>query len=136
MPRYNDGAVRKIFKIFSMEDSNLEHDIAGFRKRMRHMPAGFIDDDQLNARVNVSVPEHCSLRNSQLGPFCCQEHCVWKTHFNLKHKLEDEDPVHRTVELGSYVESAWEESETCRWDTEDLWNKDIDMEAALGMGHA
>ena len=106
MPRYTDRAVRKIVKIFSLEDSNLEHDIAEFRKKMQHMPAGFIDDDQLNAHVNVSVPEHCSLRNSQLGPCCCQEHCVWKTHFNLKHKLEDEDPVHRTVEAGSYVESA------------------------------
>ena len=43
--------------------------------------------------------------------------------------------VHRTVELRSYVESAREESETWRWDTEDLWNSDIDVEAALGMGH-
>ena len=61
---------------------------------------------------------------------------VRKLNFNLKHKLEDEDPVHRTKELRSYVESDWEESETCSWDTEDLWNSDIDMEDALGMGHA
>ena len=61
---------------------------------------------------------------------------MWKTHFNLKYQLEDEDPVHRTVELRRYVKSAWEESETCRWDTEDLWNNNIDVEAALGMGHA
>ena len=107
MPRYTDRAVRKIVKIFSLEDSNLEHDLAEFRKKMQHMPAGFIDDDQLNACVNVSVSEHCSLRNSQLGPCCCQEHCVWKTHFNLKHKLEDED----------------------------LWNNYIDVEAVLDNGH-
>ena len=45
---------------------------------------------------------------------------MWKTHFNLKYKFEedeDEDPVNRTVELGSYVVSALGELETYRWST-------------------
>ena len=64
------------------------------------------------------------------------EHCVWKTHFDLKYQLEDEDPVHRTIELRSYVESDWEELETDRWDTGYLWDNNIAMEAVLGMGQA
>ena len=43
-------------------------------------------------------------------------------------------PVHWTAELGSYVVSAWEELETYRWDTEDLWDNHINIDAVLGMG--
>ena len=39
MPRYTGKAVRKIVKIFSLEDFNPEHDIAEFRKNTQHMPA-------------------------------------------------------------------------------------------------
>ena len=104
---------------------------------MQHMPTGFIYDDQLIPRVNMSDPKHCSLKNSQLGPCCRQEHCFWHTHFNRKYAFEqDEDPVHKTVELGSYLESAWEELVTDKWDTGDLRDNNIPMEAVLGMGPA
>ena len=67
LPRYTDRSVRKIVKIFSLEDSNLEKDIAELRKKMEEMPTGFIDDDQLTGWVNLADPEHCSLKNSRLG---------------------------------------------------------------------
>jgi hypothetical protein len=119
-------------KTSSLEDSNLEQDIAELRKKMQKMPTSFIDDDQLIPRVNLADPEYCSLKNSKRGKCCCQLHCEWKTHFNLKYKFEaDVDPFHRTVEL---VVSAWEELETYRWDTEDLWDNHINIDAVLGMG--
>ena len=127
--------LRKIVKIFSLENSNLEQHIAELRKKMQKMPTSFIDDDQLIPRVNLADPEYCSLKNSKRGKCCCQLHCEWKTHFNLKYIFDEDDLVHMTVELGSYVESAWEELETYRWDTEDLWNNN-DVEAVLGMGPA
>ena len=68
LPRYTDRSLRKIVKIFSLDDSNLEQDIAELRQNMQQMPTGFIDDDQLIPLVNLADPEHCSLKNSQLEP--------------------------------------------------------------------
>ena len=60
LPRYTDRSVRKGVKIFSLEDSNLEQDIAELRRKMQQMPTGFIDNDQLIPWVNLADPERCS----------------------------------------------------------------------------
>ena len=78
---------------------------------------------------------------------------VWKDVFrdecgDIPHKLSEEDilvvckdvlkeecsNVPRTEYENITVEDHSQEFETCRWETEDLWNNVMDMEAALGMG--
>ena len=40
------GSVRKLVKIFSIEDASLEEDMAELRKEMYTMPANFINEDE------------------------------------------------------------------------------------------
>ena len=88
-------------KISSLEDANLEQDLAELKKKMEHMHADFIDTDQLAGLANLVAPEECKLRRSQLGQCCCQEHCKWKAHLNLHHKFEKAtDPFFQPVQLG------------------------------------
>ena len=53
------GSVRKLVKIFSIEDASLEEDMAELRKEMYTIPANFINEDE-RAGLNSAV--------------CCESH--------------------------------------------------------------
>ena len=42
LPRYTERAIRKIVKIFSVEDASLAEDIAELEQKMKKMPNDFI----------------------------------------------------------------------------------------------
>ena len=57
LPRYTERTVRKIVKIFSVEDASLAEELAELKKKMEQMPDDFIDTDQLAGMVNVVAPK-------------------------------------------------------------------------------
>ena len=65
LPRYTERAIRKIVKIFSVEDTSLAEDIAELEQKMKMMPNDFIDADELAGMKQSVWP--------QLGFTAC--HC-------------------------------------------------------------
>ena len=53
-------------------------------------------------------------------------HCQVTAHYSLHNKFEDVDSVLRPVQLGE--ESAWEELDTYKWDSDGL-----NLDDVLGM---
>jgi hypothetical protein len=102
----------------------------------KKMTDDFIDKDQLAGMVNVVAPKDCKLKKSKLETCCCEVHCQVTAHYNLHHKFEDVDSVLRPVQLGELEESAWEELDTYNWDSDGLWDTNINVVDVLGMKQA
>ena len=129
MPRYTERAIRKIVKIFSIEDASLAEDMAEFEQKMKKMPDSFIDADELAGMVNIVAPKNCKLKKSKLDTCCCEMHCKLSFHQNLHHKF-DEDSVLRPVQVGELDEFAWEEVNTYSLASDGLWDN-INMDEVL-----
>ena len=56
LPRYTIRSVRKMGKVFSLDDAHLCDDIKEFEEKMRHMPQSFQDGLQ-NAQEMAAVVE-------------------------------------------------------------------------------
>ena len=132
MPRYTVRAVRKIVKIFSLEDANVGDDIREFQEKMRHMPEDFVDVELLTHRADCFrvTPKGCTLTGSKLPTCCCLEHCKVNPHYNLHHKLEDQVAT-KVVEFSCFEEQAWEELDNTEWDAEDHWGGALDVATIL-----
>ncbi len=93
-PRYTERAVRKLVKIFSIEEDSLADDLAELGKKFEHFKkAGnsLLDVDDITAQVMDPrpegrrcgpKPEKCETRRSQQGECCCQEHCNLTMHYH------------------------------------------------------
>jgi hypothetical protein len=136
MSRYTERSVRKIVKIFSVEDSSLEDDLAELKKKMKAMPRDFIDDEMLAGMASTVAPEKCTLKNSRIGQCCCQEHCKIqsKFHYNLHYDLEQDDPVLRAMVTGEFLEADWEEPDVDHWDVDTPWDTNKELLDVLGIG--
>ena len=82
LSRYTVRAVRKIVKIFSLEDADLGDDIKEFLAKMKEMPRGYMDDEGMLQEVNLCTvePEECGRNSDDLPRCCCQEHCRVNFH--------------------------------------------------------
>jgi len=130
MPRYTERTIRKIVKIFSVEDASLAEDMAEFTQKMKKMPGNFIDADELASTVNIVAPRNCKLKKSKLDTCCCEMHCQLSFHHNLHHKF-GADSVLRPVQVGELDEFAWEEVSTYNFASDCLWDN-INIDEVLG----
>ena len=54
-------------------------------------------------------------------------------HFNLHHRFENVNSAIRPVQLGEVEESTWEELDTYKWDSDGLWDTNINLDDVLRM---
>ena len=126
LPCYS-RAVRKIVKIFSLEDACLEEDIKELQAKFR--PDKVRNDNLVAERAKFAKQDVCKLKRSQLQTHCCVEHCKVQHHTNLNHKLEVVDS-YKAVEFTEFEELAWEEKDSDNWDTGEFWGG-IDLDSAF-----
>ena len=84
-PRTTIRTVRKVVKLFSIEDAHLGEDIREFQEKMKHMPDAFKEELDLRANCLRVVPAKCSLTKSKLATHCCVAHCQVPNHHNAQH---------------------------------------------------
>jgi hypothetical protein len=83
MGMVQERAVRKLIKIFSMEETNLTEDLAELSKKMKFMKTpdnSLVDLDDITAQVFIAKPEGCKSKRALQGECCCKEHCTLAMH--------------------------------------------------------
>jgi hypothetical protein len=63
-------------KIFSVEETNLEKDLADLSKKMKLMrtpDVSLLDLDDTTAQVFMAKPKGCKSKKAQKGDCCCEE---------------------------------------------------------------
>ena len=88
-PRYTERAVRKLIKIFSIEEPNFAEDLAELSKKMKFMRTpddSLLDLDDITAQIFTARPEGCKSKRAQQGECCCQEHCNLAIHHSAQNK--------------------------------------------------
>ena len=89
-PRYTERAVRRLIKIFSIEDDCLADDLAELAKKYEHFKRAediLVDVDDATAQVVYSKPENCESKKKQQAECCCQEHCNLTSHYHGNRKM-------------------------------------------------
>ena len=70
-PRYTERAVRKLIRVFSIEETTLAEDLAGVERRL----------GMVGAKVLVGeVPVSCSKKKMKCTACCCGSHCEFSLH--------------------------------------------------------
>ena len=99
-PRYTERAVRKLIKIFSIEEDSLADDLAELGKKFEHSKKAensLLDVDDITAQVMDPrpegrrcgpKPEDCETKRAQQGECCCQEHCNLTMHYHGNQAME------------------------------------------------
>ncbi|MCP4992378.1 MAG: hypothetical protein GY934_01130, partial [Gammaproteobacteria bacterium] len=108
LPRYTERTVRKLVKIFSIEDASLEEDMAELRKKMDTMPANFINEDE-RAGLDSTV--------------CCESHAELEVSINNDHQAGNLNRITESIQLGELHEFAWDEVAAYYWDNANLWDQ-------------
>ena len=125
-PRFTIRAVRKLVKIFSLEDSHLDEDIREFQEKMKHMSPSFREGlEETRANLSKVVPKvkgevedgeaYCGLSLNK-HRHCCVEHCKFSFHLYTNHvgdwwDLPSDltmDPVEELEDIDYYQdEDSW-----------------------------
>ena len=66
--------MRKLIKIFSIEETNLAEDLAELSKKMKFIKtpgASLVDLDDITAKVFTAKPEGCKSKRAQQGKCSC-----------------------------------------------------------------
>jgi hypothetical protein len=99
-PRYTERAVRRLVKIFSIEEDSLADDLAELSKKFqadKETENDLVDLDAIAAEVMDPrpegrragpKPEWCKAKNKMQGECCCQEHCNLTKHYDGHVKME------------------------------------------------
>ena len=123
LPRYTIRSVRKMVKVFSLDDAHLCDDIKEFEEKMRFMPQSFQDGlrnpGEMAAIVKARndfervVPakaknhkDHCVSAGRKQGLHCCVAHCEVSPHYDAHHTTVWEDyapPEVRSLECSCYT---------------------------------
>ena len=82
LPRYTERAVRKLVKIFSLEETSLADDMAELDKRQVEGEAQAKGADEDGPAANTRQKAKCKV-------CCCFAHCEYKFHFPSKVKMEE-----------------------------------------------
>ena len=134
-PRYTIRTVRKMVKLFSIEDARLGEDIKEFQDKMKHMPDAFKEELELRANCLRVVPAKCQLAKSKMAAHCCVEHCQVSAHYNARHdhsQIWEDQPPGLVMDVDYPDELAWEQADWASMDVEDYWGGDMDIAAILG----
>ena len=83
--------------------------------------------------VNMVAPNNCQLKRSKLDTCCCEVHRQVAAHYNLYYKFHEEDSIFRPVQLGELEESVWEELGNYNWESDGVWDININANVVLGM---
>ena len=94
-PRYTERAVRKLVKIFSLEETSLADDMAELLKRMK-----VIDNSDKEANEENDTPAANTRLKTRCKVCCCGEHCEFKLHLPMK-VLQEEMPLAMHTEMMS-----------------------------------
>ena len=98
-PRYTERAVRRLIKIFSIEEDSLADDLAELGKKFEHFKKAknsLLDVDDITAQVmdprpenrrSGPKPENCKTKKAKQGECCCQEHCNLTSHYHGNRKM-------------------------------------------------
>ena len=98
-PRYTERAVRKLVKIFSLEETSLADDMAELYQRVKTR-VGATEEETPSGAVGGGPSDKGQIAESDGGPAagtrskvkcqvcCCGEHCEFKLHFPARVKLE------------------------------------------------
>ena len=108
LPRYTIRTVRKMVKVFSLDDAHLCDDIKEFEEKMKHMPQSFQDGLQSTQEMAAVVQardtfarilpakgkdhkDWCPSTGRKEGQHCCVAHCEWSPHYDGHHTTVWED---------------------------------------------
>ena len=110
LPRYTERTVRKLVKIFSIEDASLEEDMAELRKKMDTMPVNFIDEDE---------------RAGLVSTVCCESHAELEVEVNSNNDPQagNLNMITESIQLGELHEFTWDEVAAYYWDNANLWDQ-------------
>ena len=100
LPRCTERAVRKLVKIFSLEETSLADDMAELDKRVSNRFGAVSDEPCELGKDTESFGGPAAGTRSKLKcqVCCCGEHCEFKLHFPAWVKLER---IYRYDECGS-----------------------------------
>ena len=131
-PRYTERAVRRLIKIFSIEETNIAEDLADLSKKMKLLrtpDVSLVDVDSLTAQVFMAKPRSCKNKRTQKGECCCEQHCLLVMHHSAQTKMEicERD----AAELGE-VEGLFDDNDETEEDDVLFQSTTLDVEAALG----
>ena len=139
-PRYTERAVRKLVKIFSLEETSLANDLAELDKKEKETEVDRRPEVQ-SADDNAEVPEETENGGTQSavdssgggkGPAsntrskvkcqlcCCTVHCEYKLHFPTKVKQEEMGHAMDTKMMTVDIMDALEGTDTGDDEVEDL----------------
>ena len=88
-------AVRKLIKIFSIEETCLDEDLAELSRKMKIMrkqDESLLDNDDITAQISTARPVGCKSKRALQGECCCQEHCKLTMHFSDQVRLTTSKP--------------------------------------------
>ena len=111
-PMCTDRAVRRLIKIFSVEDGSLAEDLAEIAKKyepFKQAEDSLEDGDDITAQVVEKPrpggrragpkPQDCVTKKTQQGECCCQEHCNLTVHYRGNVKMELFEKLQRCMTL-------------------------------------
>jgi hypothetical protein len=124
--------LRRLIKIFSVEETNLAEELADLSKMMKLLRRPYVnllDADNLTAQVFMAKPRSCKNKRTKKGECCCKQHCLRMMHHITQTKLEicERD----AVELGE-VEGLFDDNNETKEDGGLFQSTTLDVEAALG----
>jgi hypothetical protein len=135
-PRYTERSVRKLIKIFSIEETSLVEDMAELKRKMELTEAAA----NITVQVLTSGLEKCEGRRYAQGECCCQDHCKLNEHYTARVKTVDMmDAVLKAVEVVDIYEPELEDlgEEASTWGLGGLFaSTQLDVEAVLGQRSA
>ena len=83
-------AVRKLIKIFSIEETSLAEDLAELSRKMKIMRKSddsLLDIDDITAQISTARPVGCKTKRTLQGECCCQKHCIMGMHISPQVEL-------------------------------------------------
>ena len=134
-PRYTERAVRKLVKIFSLEETSLADDMAELYQRVKTR-VGATEEETPSGAVGGGPSDKGQITESGGGPAagtrskvkcqvcCCGEHCEFKLHFPARVKLEEVPLAVDTEMMSVGVLHSMEEGEA-------LWDDIVDLVGLL-----
>ena len=110
-PRYTERAVRKLIKIFSLEETSVADDLAELdRREKQHNGAGGVSAEVSSTMFGDQLPRPAFW--NQCKVCCCQDHCGYSLHLSAKVKQEVVPMAMDTEGMSMNTLMAMEEEQT------------------------
>ena len=106
-PRYTERAVRKLVKIFSLEETCLADDMAELLQRMK-----VFDNSDKDASDENDTPAANTRLKAKCKVCCCAEHCEFKLHLPTR-VLQEEKPLAMETVMDATLSMEKEDVPSC-----------------------